>query len=134
MAKKKLATIRKGIDYQDLIAAEAILDMLKGDTGVPVWVKLECRESGKFDDVVIRYPDREVRRQVKWAANPGAEPLTLDTLSSVTSSRKTPLIKGYCNSWKEALKHEIECELEFITNRSFDADFQKLLTLSLIHI
>ena len=63
MAKKKLATVRKGIRYQDLISAEALLDLLgAADQNPPIWVKLECNESGKFDDVVIGFPSRDLRR------------------------------------------------------------------------
>ncbi len=129
MAKKKLATVRKGIKYQDLIAAEALLDLLGSQCqNPPSWVKLECKESGKFDDVVIAFPGREVRRQVKWAAHPGAEPLTIDEFSKTSSNRKTSLIAGYAKSWKSALESGVEFELEFLTNRSADTEFQKLLS------
>ena len=129
MAKKKLATVRKGIRYQDLVAAEALLDLLvTTDQHPPIWVKLECKDSGKFDDVVIGFSDREVRRQVKWAANPGAEPLAIDEFSKTNSNRKTSWIAGYAKSWETAIESDVDYELEFVANRSADSEFQKLLT------
>ncbi|AMV35278.1 hypothetical protein VN12_24345 [Pirellula sp. SH-Sr6A] len=127
MSKKRLSTIRKGIRYQDWIAAEAILDLLARKPDSPIWVEIEKPSSGKFDDVVVGYPGKVVHRQVKWAANPGAEPLAIDEFSKVSANRKVPLIKSYVESWALIQGNGQVFELEYLTNRSADSEFQQIL-------
>ena len=99
---KRLSSIRRGIQYQDLVAAEVLLDMVLQDQEVPLWLSLENRVGGTFDDVVVGYVDRVVWKQVKWAANPGAEPLTVAGLASVDPRRKTCLITGFAGSYRRS--------------------------------
>lgn len=113
--------------YQDWIAAEAILDLLARKPDSPIWVEIENPSSGKFDDVVVGYPGRVVHRQVKWAANPGAEPLAIDEFSKVIANRKVPLIKSYAESWALIQGNGQVFELEYLTNRSADSEFQQIL-------
>ena len=127
MAKKRLASIRRGIRYQDLVACEAILDLFGDSTDIPMWVELERPASGKFDDVVIGYASKVIYRQVKWAAHPGGQPLTIDHFSSTSANRKTPLIESYADSWAKINSSGQVFELEFVTNRSPDSEFQSYL-------
>src|SRR5579862_8070107 len=94
---KRLKSIRSGIEYQDLIAAEAALEMMAEHESPPIWISLENRHGGSFDDVVVTYPGTVVWKQVKWAENPGSEPLTIASLAS-RNSRKKPLIQAFAES------------------------------------
>jgi len=125
---KRLSSVRRGIQYQDLVAAEALLDMVFHDQDVPLWVMLENRAGGSFDDVVVGFPNRVVWKQVKWAANPGAEPLTIDSLTEVDSRRKKALIANFAESYRQITQRGESIQLELITNRSADSEFQRLLT------
>lgn len=101
MSKKTLGSIRAGIDYQDLIAAESLLKMV--DAGEPpLSVSLEDRRGGKFDDVVEWYADRTVWQQVKWAEHPATSPFTLDGMANAAPGRKVSLIKGFAASYQRA--------------------------------
>jgi hypothetical protein len=125
---KRLSSIRRGIQYQDLVAAEVLLDMVFHDQEIPLWAALENRAGGTFDDVVVGYPDFVVWKQVKWAANPGAEPLTVASLASADPRRKRSLIAGFAESYRTILQSGSSFQLEFITNRSGDSEFQRLLS------
>src|SRR5690348_14802456 len=118
MGKKKLASIRRGITYQDLVAADALLEMVVNDESPHVWVALENRHGGSFDDVVVVYPALVVWKQVKWAENPGADPLTIDYLAKVTRGRKKPLIQSFAASFSKLRAGRAKFRLELITNRS----------------
>jgi hypothetical protein len=125
---KRLSTIRRGIRYQDLVAAEALLDMVLHGQEIPLWVALENRVGGKFDDVVVGYPDRVVWKQVKWSANPGAEPLTVSSLTAVDPRQKKSLVAGFAESYRRIVQNGSSFQLDFITNRSADSEFQRLLS------
>jgi hypothetical protein len=125
--QKRLTAIRRGIRYQDLVAAEALLDMVNGCTSPPLSVRLEDRRGGSFDDVVLSFHDRVVWKQVKWAQNPGSEPLTIDSLCA-KKRRSTPLISKLAKSLLSISADGFTCELEFVTNRSADTEFQRCLS------
>ena len=113
---KHLTSVRRGIQYQDLVAAEALLDMIfHNDQEIPLWVSLENRAGGTFDDVVVGYPGRVVWRQVKGAANPGAEPLTIASLAAVDPRRKKSLIAGFAESYRKIIQSGSSFELELVT-------------------
>lgn len=124
---KRLASIRRGIRYQDLVAAEALLEMVNGDPDPPLSVRLEDRRGGSFDDVVVIYADRVVWKQVKWAQHPGAEPLTIESLSASERGRKPP-IRKFADSFRQISSESQACELELITNRSPDPELRRLLS------
>lgn len=125
--QKRLTAIRRGIRYQDLVAAEALLDMVNGCTSPPLWVRLEDRRGGSFDDVVVGFHDRVVWKQVKWAQNPGSEPLTIDFLCAKQRG-SAPLISKLAKSFLAIRAEGSACELELVTNRAADAEFQRYLT------
>jgi AAA ATPase-like protein len=124
---KRLRSIRRGIRYQDLVAAEAILDMVLDSNAPPDWVMLENRQGGSFDDVVVGYPDQVVWKQVKWSEHPGAEPLSVETFAELTTRRKHSLICAFADSYRKVVAQGLACRLEFVTNRSPDDEFRKLL-------
>ena len=69
---------RSGDDYQDLVAAETLLCVLKHPSRYR-WVKLEAREGGKLDDVLALRADGTVEAsQVKHSTYPlrAGDPLT----------------------------------------------------------
>ena len=123
---KRLSSIRKGIRYQDLVAAEGLLEMVVGEHSPPLTVRLEDRRGGSFDDVVVTYADRVVWKQVKWAQNPGAEPLTIELLTQADKGG-IPSIRKLANSFRQIVVEGRACELELITNRSPDMEFRQFL-------
>lgn len=123
---KRLSTIRGGILYQDLVAAEAILDMVAGGVDAPLWVRLEDRRGGTFDDVVVGYSERTVWRQVRWAQNPGSEPLTVETLCKKKGRQRSLLAKLF-QSFLALRQNEGAIDLELLTNRSPDSELRSLL-------
>jgi hypothetical protein len=123
---KRLSTIRRGIEYQDLVAAEALLELVNGDPSRPVSVSLEDRRGGSFDDVVVTYADRVAWKQIKWAQNPGAEPLTIDGLAESEPNQRS-MIRKFADSFRQISKDGRNFELELITNRSPDSEFRAIL-------
>jgi hypothetical protein len=124
---KRLKSIRRGIEYQDLVAAEAALEMVTAHESPPIWIALENRRGGTFDDVVVAYPGRVVWKQVKWAENPGSEPLTIDSLAT-GDSRTKPLIQAFAGSHVKITAQGSEFQLELITNRALDSEFQRFVS------
>ena len=65
----RTATRRSGDDYQDLVAAKAILVFLKHPF-LHRWIKLEAREAGTLDDVLVLRADHTVEAtQVKFSTD-----------------------------------------------------------------
>ena len=61
---------RSGDDYQDLVAAEALLRLLKHPSRYR-WVKFEAREAGRLDDVLVLRADGTVEAsQVRYSTDP----------------------------------------------------------------
>ncbi len=105
---------RYGDDYQDLVAAEAMLQILKHPSRYE-WVKLEAREAGKLDDVLVLRKDGILKAtQVKSSPNPlrSETTWTWETLLA-PSPGGTSLIQDWWNSVKklEDLYDEIEPKL-----------------------
>ena len=82
LRRTRTATRRSGDDYQDLVAAKTMLTFLKNPS-LYRWIKLEAREAGKLDDVVVlRVDDTVEATQVKFSTDvlrPG-DPLTWKNL------------------------------------------------------
>ncbi len=82
---------RSGDDYQDLVAAEAFLRVLKHPSRY-AWVKLEAKEAGKLDDVLVLRSDGTVEAtQVKYSTNalrPG-DPWTWKKLLEQPAGKKS---------------------------------------------
>ena len=101
LSRTRTATRRSGDDYQDLVAAKTMLTFLKNPS-LYRWIKLEAREAGKLDDVVVLRVDGTVEAtQVKFSTDvlrPG-DPLTWKNLLRRGSQGMSPsLIEQWWNS------------------------------------
>lgn len=95
-------TLRYGFDYQDLVAAEAMLQILRHPARYE-WVKLEVREAGKLDDVLVLRSDGLLEAtQVKASPRPleSGNSWTWETLLKPSKSG-TSLIQDWCGSVKK---------------------------------
>ena len=92
MRRTRTATRRSGDDYQDLVAAAAMLRVLENPS-LYRWIKLEAAEAGKLDDVVALRVDGTVEAtQVKFSTDvlrPG-DPLTWKDLLHQRHGDNTP--------------------------------------------
>ena len=126
MAKKTLASVRAGISYQDLIAAESLLAMIDSPEP-PTAVTLEDRRGGKFDDVAEWYPTRTIWKQVKWSEHPASEPFTLNGMATPAPNRKTSLVAGFAASYGKLKGVGGDLEFHLISNRTVDPELQAYL-------
>ena len=110
---------RSGDDYQDLVAAECMLRVLRHPSRYR-WVKLEAREAGKLDDVLILRRDGVVEAvQVKFstdALRPG-DPWTWDKLLGHSEGRDS-LIQDWHQSVKSLDDRYGATEPRLVSNRS----------------
>ena len=109
---------RYGDDYQDLVAAEAMLQILKHPSRYE-WVKLEVREAGKLDDVlVLRRGGLVEATQVKSSPKPlrSETSWTWETLLKPSKSG-TSLIQDWCKSVKKLEELYDEVEPKLYSNR-----------------
>ena len=101
MAQKQTRTgaRRSGDDYQDLVTAKALLGVLKHPSRYR-WVKLEAREAGKLDDILVFRTDGVVEAtQVKFSTDtlrPG-DPWTWEKLLNQPKG-KNSLFQHWCES------------------------------------
>ena len=114
---------RSGDDYQDLVAAECMLSVLHHPSRYR-WLKLEAREAGKLDDVLILRRDGVVEAvQVKFstdALRPG-DPWTWDKLLG-HSEGKESLIQDWYQSVKSLDDSYRATEPRLASNRSAGED------------
>lgn len=101
LRRTRTATRRSGDDYQDLVAAKAMLTFLRNPS-LFRWIKLEAREAGKLDDVVVLRVDGTVEAtQVKFSSDilRTGDPLTWkDLLRRGNQGKSLPLIKQWWDS------------------------------------
>ena len=99
--RTRTATRRSGDDYQDLVAAKTMLTFLKNPS-LYQWIKLEAREAGKLDDVVVLRVDGTVEAtQVKFSTDVlrAGDPLTWNDLLRRGNQGKSPsLIQQWWDS------------------------------------
>ena len=94
LSRTRTATRRSGDDYQDLVAAKTMLTFLKNPS-LYQWIKLEAREAGKLDDVVVLRIDGTVEAtQVKFSTDVlrAGDPLTWKTLLRGGNQGKSPTL------------------------------------------
>ncbi|RCS46489.1 ATP-binding protein [Bremerella cremea] len=127
-SSKTLRSIRRGIRYQDLVAAESLIAMVTDDDSPPLWVMLENRAGGTFDDVVVGYPKLVVWKQVKWSQSPGSNPLSIQAFAERYGKRRTALISSFARSYRLITESGMPFELEIVSNRSLDSNFQRFVT------
>ena len=115
---------RSGDDYQDLVAAKALLRVLKHPSRYR-WVKFEAREAGTLDDVlVLRTDDVVEASQVKFstdALRPG-DPLTWEKLLDQPEG-KNSLIQAWCKSIAPLDAIYRTTEPRLVSNRRAGDDF-----------
>ena len=101
LRRTRTATRRSGDDYQDLVAAKAMLSFLKHPS-LFRWIKLEAREAGKLDDVVVSRADDTVEAtQVKFSTDvlrPGDPLIWEDLLDRGNQGNSPSLIQQWWNS------------------------------------
>ena len=116
--RTRTATRRSGDDYQDLVAIESLLRVLKHPSRYE-WVKLEAREAGKLDDVLVLRTDGVVEAtQVKFstdAMRPG-DPWTWQRLLAL-SKGGTSLIQDWCKSIEQLDNEFKETVPRLVSNR-----------------
>ncbi len=95
----RTAARRSGDDYQDLVAADVLLRVLKHPSRYR-WVKFEAREAGKLDDVIVLRIDGTIEAtQVKLSTDvlrPG-DPWAWDKLLNKPDGKKS-LIQAWSES------------------------------------
>ena len=90
--RTRTATRRSGDDYQDLVAAKKMLAFLNNPS-LYQWIRLEAREAGKLDDVVVlRVDDTIEATQVKFSTDVLREgdPLTWSILLRRGNQGRSP--------------------------------------------
>ena len=114
---------RSGDDYQDLVASEAFLRVLKHPSRY-VWVKLEAKEAGKLDDVLVLRKDGTVEAtQVKYSTDafrPG-DPWTWKKLLEQPTGKKS-LIQDWHGSVAALEELYDRVEPRLVSNRIADDD------------
>ena len=109
---------RSGDEYQDLVAAKAMLKILKYPSRYE-WVKLEVREAGRLDDVLVLQQDGVLEAtQVKYSTDPlrPGDPWTWEKLLDKSNRRKS-LIQDWCESVKKLEQLYRRVEPRLFSNR-----------------
>ena len=124
-SRTRTATRRSGDDYQDLVAAKTMLNLLKNPSRYQ-WIKLEAREAGKLDDVVaLRVDGAMEATQVKFSTDVlrAGDPLTWKNLLSLGNQGKSPpLIKEWWDSVVALDKEYGTTEPRLFSNRKAGDD------------
>ena len=116
--RTRTATRRSGDDYQDLVAIESLLRVLKHPSRYE-WVKLEAREAGKLDDVLVLSADGVIEAtQVKFSTDPmrPRDPWTWQKLLAL-SKGGTSLIQDWCRSIDQLDNEFKETVPRLVSNR-----------------
>ena len=114
---------RSGDDYQDLVAAEAMLKILKYPSQYE-WVKLEAKEAGKLDDVLVLRRDGIVEAtQVKYSTDTlrPNDPWTWDRFLK-TSKTGPSLLQDWFDSVKQLDEAFVSTEPKLVSNRNAGDD------------
>ncbi len=102
-------TLRAGFDYQDIVALDFVVEMLKHlHQNRYQWVSVEREENGSLDDIeAFRGDGTYLLRQVKFSANPdeARDPWTWDDLLKRAKHKKTrKLLPSLLMRWHESIK------------------------------
>ncbi|MDE2744755.1 MAG: dsDNA nuclease domain-containing protein [Chloroflexota bacterium] len=98
--RTSVGAARSGFDYQDLVAAESFIRVLERPSRYR-WVKLEAKEAGKLDDVVVLRADGLVEAtQVKFSRDALAENVawTWRRLLDKKDEQSKSLLQDWCES------------------------------------
>ena len=125
LRRTRTATRRSGDDYQDLVAAKTMLNFLKNPS-LYRWIKLEAREAGKLDDVVVLRVDGTVEAtQVKFSSDilRAGDPLTWSNLLHRGNRGKSPpLIQQWWDSVADLDQEYGRTEPRLFSNRKAGDD------------
>ena len=115
---------RSGDDYQDLVAADVLLRVLKHPSRYR-WVKFEAREAGKLDDVIVLRSDGTIEAtQVKFSTDAlrTGDPWTWEKLLD-KSGGKESLIQAWSESVVLLDQKYGATEPQLVSNRRAGEDF-----------
>ena len=115
---------RSGDDYQDLVAAEALLRLLRHPSRYR-WVKFEAREAGRLDDVLVLRADGTVEAsQVRYSIDAlgSDDPWTWQKLLEQSDGRPS-LIEVWHQSVAKLDELYERTEPRLVSNRRAGADF-----------
>lgn len=127
--------IRQGLEYQDTYALLRIVDWIEHPKAF-AWMKLEAREAGFLDDVIVADAQNQNLRlfQVKYGVHPDTpeSEWTLNTLLSSVRPNSEPLFKRWFDSWFDMhmRKGFPSVSGALITNRPASADLRRCLKTS----
>lgn len=122
--RTRTAARRSGDDYQDLVAADALLRVLRHPSRYR-WVKFEAREAGKLDDVIVLRNDGTIEAtQVKFSTDAlrVGDPWTWKKLLDQPGGKKS-LIQAWSESMVLLDKRYGATEPQLVSNRRAGEDF-----------
>ena len=112
---------RGGDDYQDLIAAELLLEWLANPSRY-LWVEIEAENSGALDDVIAARTDGSfIYRQVKFTVDPEKYSVSWEYLTK--RERGNSLLQKWSESLENLKKNGPIHEASLVTNRGVLPDF-----------
>lgn len=130
---KKTATVsgarRIGDEYQDLVALEVILHMLRDPTHYE-WIRLESSDAKYLDDIVAKRMDGAlVAMQVKASVHPDdpKDPWTWEDLFDKVPPAKESLLGKWITSLLVLKENHPQVEASVRTNRHLSIEIEKCL-------
>lgn len=126
---------RSGDDYQDIIALDELVEMLKHPERYK-WIRVEADDAGYLDDVVVlRSSDQILAKQVKFSTDPDNEddPWTLEKLlekkfgKEGEKARKS-LLEKWGSSFGNLKNQRSIYEVSVVSNRKASEDLQVVLS------
>ena len=120
------AARRLGDDYQDIVGAQYLLEML-ACPGEIQWVTFEADDAGALDDTLVARQDRREFLQVKYAVEPN-QTWSIDDLAVSTESGKASLLRKWADGWLKIRAQGTPYEIAVLTNRQPDETLRGLLT------
>ncbi len=126
MAQRRTRTgaRRAGDDYQDLVAADALLRVLRHPSRYR-WVRFEAREAGKLDDVIVLRNDGTIEAtQVKFSTDAlrTGDPWTWERLLDQPGGKKS-LVQAWSESMVLLDEKYGATEPQLVSNRRAGEDF-----------
>lgn len=118
----RIGTIRAGVDYQDLVALNLVVQMLEHPDRY-YWISVEADEAGYLDDVVALHSDGSyVASQVKFSTDPASpeDGWTWEMLLKEKRGKQGPLpsfLAKWCQSWQQLRQLGPIREAALVSNR-----------------
>jgi len=125
---------RAGDDYQDIIALDELVEMLKHPNRYK-WIRVEADDAGSLDDVVaLKSNDQILARQVKFSTDPDRDddPWTFEKLLEKKSSKDgkptKSLLEKWGSSFEDLKKLGSSYEVSVVSNRKASGNLQAALS------